>query len=238
MLTDARLFRTVIASMDEAEAATADALAALDTLPPFVRSALARTDTKQRARLGLVLPHVPTDAPLPSCLSPFTPYAAAFLSYPVSTPADLAPLLARHAPIPVAVEKDSCTSIRPASLPAKHERADVRPVSPIIVTCERTADYPHKVTVQWWTEIDPGVIVEIHAEAAEWSEIARWFRYEETTPKPHPRRDDPARTWRLSTTLPGADRINWHTGAGNPPRVTLTWPLGVDVAADALGVVA
>lgn len=230
--------RAALATYTEATAAMADADRALNAAAPaYIVRALTYKGARpgDRDRLAAVVPYLPDTAPLPVTLSPHTVNAAAFLEYEI--PADchdwggaVLELRQRHPAIPVAIVKDSCTSIRPASVPVK-ERATVEECADFAVTADApSGDYEHAVSVTWWTEPAPGIVLEIRVQLEPWG-ARRMVRYTlDNPPRNHGRQHPEDRRWSVSWSWGGGSRsIKWWTSPGNKPRMTWTWPVGTDI---------
>lgn len=237
--TDPTLIAAALETLRQADAARADALAAI-TLPCLM-SALryARTD-RDREKIARFAAYLPVDDPPESC-GPHDVYSSGALRYHL--PADgwaarLLTLRARFAPVPLVIVKDGSTSIRPAAgAPEGGE-----PIADWTITAEATADYPVRLLVTWWTEIGPGVVVRIDAttegrDVHAWHPMTQRVRYHlDNAPKSDRVRQHPEdRKWSASWTWGASPRvIRWWTSPGDRPRLTWTWHPGAELA-DAIG---
>ena len=237
--TDTMDYATINAAIrtyTEAAEAMADADAALKrAAPPYVVRALTyKTATpKDRARLASVLPYLPGPGDFePVTLSPHTTTGAAFLEYeiPAEHPdwiACVAGLRARHPAIPVGIRRNGSTSIGPVTGNGnEEERADFT-----LTTDAPSGDYPHNLTVTWWTSPAPGVVLEIRVDAKPWAARRRVMYHLDNAPKSERTRQHPEdRKWSVSWTWgTGSASIKWWTSPGNKPRMTWTWPVGTDI---------
>lgn len=249
MSTDtARILSVALATYAEAEAAMTDAAAALADVPKYIRDAVTSKSNRpgDRDRIAKVAPFLPVDGEImPSSVHPHETYGDAALCYTIggdpfrwdAASADVGDwratvrtLLDRHPPIPVSVAKGGCTSIRPDIRPGRNEEhAKIEAVAPVIITSDKTSDYPHKILIQWWTEPAPGVVLRIDVTGQGHNDLTRRVSYRVTNaPKNYHRQHPEGRKWSVSSTWgPGVlRRIDWWTSPGNPPQVTWAWPVG------------
>lgn len=177
--------------------------------------------------------------PQPTTLTPHTCYSVAGLDYQLPREdwrAVLTALRERHPAIPLAVVKDGSTSIRP--IPTEpDERTKVEPCADFVIRSEATADYPHTIRIEWYTEPAPGVVLRIDVNAGAmtgadtWHPLCSRVRYtldnaprSERAARQHP--ED--RRWSASWTWGAGSRsIKWWTSPGNRAPMTWTWLPGV-----------
>ena len=241
------LLSVALATYAEAEAAMTDAAAALADVPKYIRDAITSRHASpgDRERIGKVAPYLPTSGDImPARIHPHETYGDAALCYTIGGDpfrydaaaadvgdwrATVATLLDRHPPIPVSVARGSCTSIRPDERPGTREDgAKIQPVAPVIITSDKTNDYPHTILIHWWTSPAPGVVIRIEVIGRGHNDLTRRVSYRVTNaPKDYHRQHPEDRRWSLTSTWGGGSTpINWYSSPGNPPRRTWTWPTG------------
>lgn len=204
-------------------------------VPPYVRTALASrlNTTAHLERLASVLPYLPTEAPVPTTLSPYEVYGAAGLCY--TLPAEgwretIATLRARHPAAPLATFRDGSTSVHPASIPAKG--GTVVPCADFVIKVDAVADYTPTITIAWWTEPAPGVRIGIEVRTDGYHPLLSRVRYSrDNAPKSDRVRQHPEdRKWSASWTWgSGSTVIKWWTSPGQRSPMSWTWPVGTEI---------